>query len=51
VKRRLDPLKLIAVSLLPTILALFKALPSVIDAMEKKGVSVNLRWDTLWAST
>jgi hypothetical protein len=50
VKRRIIPLGLIAVSLLPTILAVFRALPSVIEAMEKKGVSVNLQWDTLWAS-
>ena len=50
VKRGLTPLKVIAGLLPPTILVLSKALPSVITAMEKRGMRVNLQWDAMWAS-
>jgi hypothetical protein len=50
VRRRLAPLKPIATATLPTLLALPRALTSVMTAMEQRGMSVNLQWDALWAS-
>jgi hypothetical protein len=49
-KRGLIPLKLIVGSLASILLVLSKVLPSVITAMEKRGMHVNLQWDAMRAS-
>jgi hypothetical protein len=50
VRRRLALLKPIATATPPTLLALPRALPSVLTTLEKWGMTVNLQGDALWAS-